>query len=200
VETILTETPADLDTPPDVVEAPPCCPFAGGDRLLRAYHDEEWGVPVLDSRRMWEALVLDTFSAGLSWLTVLRKRETIREAFCGFHPELVAAFSFEDRERLLADAGIVRSTSKILATMQNARAYEAMKANGEDFASFVWSIASTPGLSRAELVDALTDELRARGFRFIGPVIIHAWLQGIGVWNDHVDGCARRGELVSLAP
>lgn len=174
-------------TPP-----PATCPFAAGDPLLRAYHDEEWGVPILDSRAMWEALVLDIFAGGLSWLVVLRKRETMRAALAEFDPELIARWSWAHCETLLVDEGIVRSRPKLLALVQNARAYEAMRLEGEDFASFVWSVASTPGLSKAELTEALVDALRDRGFRNLGPVVVHAWLQGIGVWNDHITTCPRR--------
>lgn len=174
------------------------CPFAKGDPLLRAYHDEEWGVPVLDSRAMWEALSLDIFSGGLSWLIVLRKRETMRAALADFDPEVLARWGWAECEAALADEGIVRARNKLLAVVQNARAYVSMQSAGEDFASFVWSIAMTPGLSRAELVEALVDALRDRDFRNIGPIIVHAWLQGIGVWNDHLPTCARRATVGDL--
>ena len=176
------------------------CPFADGHPLLRTYHDEEWGVPVLDGRAMWEALALAVFAAGLSWLVVLKKRETMHDKLAGFSPEAIARWSWAHCEALLVDEDVVRSRGKLLALVQNARAYEAMRSAGEDLASFVWSAASTPGLSKAELTDALVDALRDRGFRNIGPVIIHAWLQGIGVWNDHPPSCPRRVELEPLRP
>src|SRR5262245_45115772 len=117
------------------------CPWSDSDPLLRVYHDEEWGVPERKSRALWEKLMLDGFQAGLSWLIILRKRQAFREAFQGFEPERVARFGARDIERLLADPGIVRSRSKIEATIGNARAYLAMQATGEDFASFVWDMA-----------------------------------------------------------
>ena len=115
------------------------CAWAGNDPQMRAYHDEEWGVPERDSRAMWEKLILDGFQAGLAWITILRKRDAFREAFKGFDPEVVARFGEDDVVRLLGDAGIVRSRSKIEATIGNAKAYLAMRDAGEDFSEFVWA-------------------------------------------------------------
>jgi DNA-3-methyladenine glycosylase I len=179
--------------------APASCPFRDGDPLLRAYHDEEWGRPELDSRALWEALVLISFAAGLSWLTVLRKREALRSAFADFEPALVARFTQRDVVRLLDDEQIIRSPPKIQAAIDNARAYEAMREAGDDFASFVWSAASA-STSRVELCNDLAEALRERGFRFIGPVLVHSWLESIGVWNDHAPHCELHAELLPLSP
>src|SRR5438874_2051015 len=123
------------------VEMPHRCAWAESDPLLRAYHDDEWGLPERDSRALWEKLVLDGFQAGLSWITVLRKREAFRQAFQGFDPEVVAQFGAAEVARLLDDAGIIRSRAKIEATIGNAHAYLAMEAAGEEFSTFVWSMA-----------------------------------------------------------
>jgi DNA-3-methyladenine glycosylase I len=180
------------------------CAWASSDPLLQAYHDEEWGVPERDSRALWEKLMLDGFQAGLSWLTILRKRPAFREAFAGFDPEVVARFDDNDILRLLADARIVRSRAKIEATIGNARAYLAMQATGEDFSTFVWAMAGgLPVLNRFEipsdvpaqtpLSTEMSAALKKRGFKFVGPVIVYAWMQATGIVNDHVVGCYRFG-------
>ena len=178
------------------------CAWAAHDPLLRAYHDEEWGVPEYDSRALWEKLMLDGFQAGLSWLTILRKREAFRRAFQGFDPAVVARFDEDDVARLVADAGIVRSRAKIIATVGNARAYLAMAAAGEAFSSFVWTMAGGMPIQGAEPVPAktaLSDEisvaLKKRGFTFVGPVIVYAWMQAVGIVNDHAADCFRRAAL-----
>jgi DNA-3-methyladenine glycosylase I len=179
---------------------PQRCAWAEGDPLLRAYHDEEWGVPERDSRALWEKLMLDGFQAGLSWLTILRKREAFRQAFEGFDPEVVARFGAADVKRLLGNAGIVRSRAKIEATVNGARAYLAMQAAGEDFATFVWTMAggkpihNTTGNipAKTPLSEAMSAALKKRGFKFVGPVIVYAWMQATGIVNDHAAGCFRR--------
>ncbi len=179
------------------------CAWAESDALLRAYHDEEWGVPEHDSRALWEKLMLDGFQAGLSWITILRKRQAFRQAFQGFDPKVVARFGAADVTRLLEDAGIVRSRSKIEATIGNARAYLSMAAAGEDFSTFVWTMAGgTPIQSawhnvgdipaKTPLSQAISAALKERGFTFVGPVIVYAWMQATGLVNDHVVGCFRR--------
>lgn len=178
------------------------CGWAAGDPLLAAYHDSEWGVPEYDSRALWEKLMLDGFQAGLSWLTILRKREAFRQAFQGFDPAVVARFTDADVERLLLDAGIVRSRAKIQATIANARAYLAMAENGEDFSAFVWGMAGGAPIKNAwhsmsevptktPLSEAISAALRKRGFSFVGPVIVYAWMQAVGMVDDHVVGCFR---------
>ncbi len=175
------------------------CIWAQGDPLLAAYHDEEWGVPERDSRALWEKLMLDGFQAGLSWLTILRKRDAFRKAFRGFDVARVARFTEADVDRLCLDAGIVRSRAKIEATIGNARAYLAMEKNGEDFARFCWAFAGHKPIlgdgqviAKTPLSEAMSRALKARGFKFVGPVIVHAWLQAVGIVDDHALDCFRR--------
>ena len=186
------------------------CSWAGTDPLYCAYHDGEWGVPEWDSRALWEKLVLDGFQAGLAWITILRKREAFRAAFAGFDPDLVARFGPADVARLLADAGIVRSRSKIDAAVGSARAYLTMREAGEDFAAFCWGfVGGTPiqnawrdrGEVPAEtpLARDISKALKARGFKFVGPVITYAWMQAVGMVNDHTTACFRHQPVRTLA-
>jgi DNA-3-methyladenine glycosylase I len=175
------------------------CAWAGSDPQMVAYHDEEWGVPERDSRALWEKLMLDGFQAGLSWAIILRKRAAFRKAFEGFDPVKVARMTEADVTRLLANEGIVRSRAKIEATIGNARAYLAMKKAGEDFATFVWEaaggrtvIGKAPRPTRSALSEELSKALKERGFKFVGPVIVYAWLQATGVVDDHEPTCFRR--------
>jgi DNA-3-methyladenine glycosylase I len=173
------------------------CAWAESDPLLRAYHDAEWGVPVRDSRLLWETLMLEGFQAGLSWLVILRKRHAFRAAFAGFDPLKVAAFTEADIARLLADPGIVRSRAKIEATIAGARIFNAMRDGGEDFAEFCWAfVGGTPiraGDQQAEtpLSQVVSKALKRRGFKFVGPTIAHAWMQAVGLVDDHAPGCFR---------
>jgi len=179
------------------------CAWAEGDPLLRAYHDEEWGVPERDSRALWEKLMLDSFQAGLSWLTILRKREAFRQSFAGFDPEIVTRFREADVKRLLGNPEIVRSRAKIEATIRGARAYLAMQAAGEDFSTFVWTMAggkpirNTTGNvpAKTPLSEAMSAALKKRGFGFVGPVIVYAWMQATGIVNDHAADCFRRDQI-----
>ena len=175
-----------------------------------AYHDEEWGVPEYDPRALWEKLVLDGFQAGLAWITILKKREAFREAFASFDPETVARFGEEDRARLMANAGIVRSGAKIDAAIDGARRYLAMRDAGEDFTAFLWGFVGGQPIQNAwsEIgqVPAQTPEavemakaLKARGFKFCGPVIVYAFMQAVGMVNDHVVSCPRHAAVTSLA-
>lgn len=165
-----------------------------------AYHDEEWGVPERDARALWEKLVLDGFQAGLAWITVLRKREAFRKAFAGFEPAKVARFGEEDVLRLLGDAGIIRSRAKIEAAIAGARIYCDMAERGEDFSAFCWSftdgkVLKSDGRSRptrTDLSERISKELKRRGFKFVGPTIVYAWMQAVGIVNDHAAGCFRR--------
>ena len=175
------------------------CPWAATDPLLRCYHDTEWGVPLRDSRALWETLMLEGFQAGLSWLVILRKRDAFRRAFASFDPAAVAAFTEHDITRLLADPGIVRSRSKILATITGARIYLAMQAEGLDFATWLWSFAGHQPLQNtgpvpisSALSETLSAALKQRGFTFVGPVITYAFLQATGIVNDHTPTCFRR--------
>ena len=178
------------------------CPWAEGDPLLSAYHDAEWGVPERDGRALWEKLMLDGFQAGLSWLTILRKRDAFREAFQGFEPAVVARFGARDVTRLLTNASIVRSRAKIEATIGNARAYLAIEESGQGFSSFVWSMAGGrpillkgPVPAKTPLSEEISATLKKRGFKFVGPVIVYAWMQATGIVNDHVVGCFRRNAV-----
>jgi DNA-3-methyladenine glycosylase I len=164
-----------------------------------AYHDEEWGVPEYDGRALWEKLMLDGFQAGLSWSIILRKRDAFRKAFKNFDPKKVARFEERDVARLLDDPGIIRSRAKIEATIGGARAYLKMKDNGEDFSSIVWTMAggepiqtTGPVPARTALSEEMSKALKARGFKFVGPVIVYAWMQAVGIVNDHSPECFRR--------
>jgi len=197
-------------TATDPGETLPRCTWARHDPLLRAYHDAEWGVPERDSRALWEKLMLDGFQAGLSWLTILRKREAFRNAFQGFEPTVVARFDEDDIARLLRDPGIVRSRAKIVATIGNARAYLAMAEAGEDFSAFVWGMAGGTPIryaggdipAKTPLSEAISAALKRRGFKFVGPVIVYAWMQATGIVDDHTADCflhhPARGEKDSL--
>jgi DNA-3-methyladenine glycosylase I len=166
---------------------------------MRAYHDEEWGVPEYDSRALWEKLMLDSFQAGLSWSIILRKREAFRKAFRDFKPEVVANFGEADVTKLLSNPDIVRSRAKIEATIAGARAYLQMQDSGEEFSSFVWGLAGgKPHQNTGEvpaknaLSEQISSALRKRGFKFVGPVIVYAWMQAVGIVNDHAADCFRR--------
>ncbi len=179
------------------------CPWAESDPLLRTYHDTEWGLRVRDSRALWEMLMLEGFQAGLSWLTILRRRDAFRKAFKGFKPEVVARFKATDVDRLVANEGIIRSRAKIEATIGNARAYLAMAAAGEDFSKFVWGMAGGRPIqnnrkksgdvpAKTPLSEELSAALKRRGFKFVGPVIVYAWMQAVGIVDDHVTTCFRQ--------
>ena len=170
---------------------------------MRAYHDEEWGVPQRDSRMLWEMLMLEGFQAGLAWITVLRKREAFRRAFAGFDPEKVARFRDKDIEGLMADAGIIRARAKIEATIRGAQIYCEMQERGESFGDFCWSFTDGKVLrgdgkavpTATPLSEQISKELKRRGFKFVGPTIVYAWMQAVGIVNDHSAGCFRRGTL-----
>jgi DNA-3-methyladenine glycosylase I len=175
------------------------CSWAGSDPLMLAYHDTEWGVPEHDSGAMWEALMLDGFQAGLSWMTILRKREAFRKAFHHFDPKKVARMNEADIAQLLQNEGIIRSRAKIEATINGARIYLAMKDEGEDFGAWIWKLAGGkpiqnrgPVPPKTPLSEEISAALRKRGFKFVGPVIVYAWMQAIGIVNDHSADCFRR--------
>ena len=174
------------------------CAWAQSDPLMRQYHDEEWGVPEHDSRALWEKLMLDGFQAGLSWITILRKRDAFRKAFKNFDPQKVARFTEGDIERLLQDTGIVRSRAKIEATIGGARAYLAMEKAGEDFSAFCWNFVGNKSIRntgerivKTDLSEEISKALKKRGFKFVGPVIVYAWMQATGLVNDHDVDCFR---------
>ena len=178
------------------------CWWAGGDPLYRPYHDDEWGHPVRDDTRLFEKLCLEGFQSGLSWLTILRKRDNFRRAFDGFDPRKVARYDDTDVHRLLGDAGIVRHRGKILATITNARRYLDLVVEAGSLAAYLWSFEPEPA-SRPELLDhaslmtmattpestALSKDLRRRGWAFVGPTTVYAAMQAMGIVNDHLEGC-----------
>jgi DNA-3-methyladenine glycosylase I len=179
---------------------PTRCPWAEGDPAMTAYHDTEWGVPLRDSRALWEMLMLEGFQAGLSWRTILHRREGFRAAFRGFEPAKVAKFGAADVSRLMADAGIIRARAKIEATIGGARSYLAMQEAGEDFATFVWGLAGGRTIegdginlpASTPLSQSISAVLKKRGYKFVGPVIVYAWMQAVGMVNDHAANCFRR--------
>jgi DNA-3-methyladenine glycosylase I len=177
--------------------------FGDGDPLYERYHDEEWGRPVRDERGLFERLSLEAFQSGLSWLTILRKRDAFRAAFANFEPDAVATFGDRDVERLLADAGIVRNRAKIEATIANAKATVALREDGPTLPELVWerhrpppraqppeTFADVP--SQTPETVALAKELKRRGFRFVGPTTLYALMQACGVVNDHLANCPVR--------
>jgi DNA-3-methyladenine glycosylase I len=184
------------------------CEWCGSDPLYVAYHDEEWGVPTHDERMLFEMLILEGAQAGLSWLTILRKREGYRKAFDNFDAEKVAGYGDADKQRLLADVGIVRNRLKIDSTIRNARAVLAIREEFGSLDAYLWRfVDGTPvqnawrGLreipAKTELSDAISKELKKRGCNFVGSTIIYAYMQSIGMVNDHVVDCWRYRELSS---
>ena len=185
------------------------CAWARNPLAVR-YHDLEWGVPVRGDARLFEFLILEGAQAGLSWDTILAKRENYRRAFDGFDPARVARYRAKEKARLLADAGIVRNRAKIEAAVANARAFLALQEEFGSFSSYVWSyvggrplrgrrrtLADIP--ARTEVSDALSEDLRRRGFKFAGSTIMYAFMQAVGMVNDHTAGCFRRKEVAALA-
>jgi DNA-3-methyladenine glycosylase I len=175
------------------------CPWPGNAANMRDYHDTEWGVPERDSRALWEKLILDGFQAGLSWQTILNKRDAFREAFDGFDPARIAKYDEAKIESLLRNPGIIRSRSKIEATIGNAKAYLKMQEAGEDFGEFCWAFVggkplmnSGPIPAKTPLSETVSAALKKRGFKFVGPVIVYAWMQAVGLVNDHTPNCFRR--------
>lgn len=182
------------------------CPWAEGFDLYRQYHDSEWGVPLRDDRRLFELLILEGAQAGLSWATILRKRDNYRRAFDGFDPARIAHYDDSKVAALLADAGIVRNRAKIAATIQNARAFLALTAEGKSFSDFLWqfvdhvpvhherlAMAEVP--ARTAQSDALSKALARAGFKFVGSTICYAFMQASGMVNDHLVTCPRHAEL-----
>jgi DNA-3-methyladenine glycosylase I len=184
------------------------CFWCAGDEEYRRYHDEEWGFPVADDRRLFEKVVLEGFQSGLSWLTILRKRQAFRKAFAGFDPARVARFGARDVRRLLGDAGIVRHRGKIESAVNNARRALDLAGERGSLAAYFWSFEPPPGerprrltwqaLRRMSLTPASSDlsrDLRQRGWTFVGPTTAYAFMQAMGLVNDHLDGCAVRDRV-----
>jgi DNA-3-methyladenine glycosylase I len=186
------------------------CPWVDPEKPdYVVYHDEEWGVPVHDDRVLFEFLTLEAAQAGLSWYTVLRKRENYRAAFAGFDPEKVARFGASKVERLMADAGIIRNRAKILAAINNAKRFLEVRKEFGSFDAYVWRFTGgKPKVNRLKgkgdypatspESDALSKDLKKRGFKFVGSTIIYAHMQATGMVNDHVMGCFRRKEVLAL--
>lgn len=199
-----TKAPAAYDHDPTL---PRCAWVPPEDRLYCHYHDTEWGRPIYDSKALFSKLIQDGQQAGLAWITILRKRDNLLKAYDGFDPDIVAHYTDGDRARLMGDAGIIRSKSKIDATIGNARAYLAMRADGLDFSDYLWGyIGGKPLINRwdnfsdapvkSDLSEALSKDLKKRGFKFVGPVILYAFMQAVGMINDHeVECCAREASL-----
>ena len=182
------------------------CGWAGPDQIYLDYHDTEWGVPEYDSRALWEKLILDGFQAGLSWITILKKREGFRAAFDGFDPETIAGWGEPQVARLLQNPGIIRHRGKIEATITNARAYLEI----EDFSAFCWgyvggkpiqnrwaTLAEVPAFT--PLSARMSRDLKKAGFKFCGPTIVYAWMQACGLVNDHLTTCPRHAPCAALA-
>lgn len=179
------------------------CDWCGDDPIYTAYHDEEWGVPVYDSRALWEKLILDGFQAGLSWITILKRRDGFIRAFDGFNPEIIAQYNDDDIERLMNDTGIIRNRMKIVATIKNAKAYLEIENEREGaFSELLWSF--TDGKVKKNTLNKMSDmptesdesramskELKKRGFGFCGPTICYAFMQAVGIINDHLTTCHR---------
>lgn len=186
------------------------CPWCEGFDLYREYHDNEWGVPLRDDRRLFELLILEGAQAGLSWATILKKRENYRRAFDAFDPQRIAAYGDEKVAALLADSGIVRNRAKIAAAIGNARAYLALTTDGGSFSDFLWQFVGQRPLqnawsalsqvpARTAASDAMSKALQKAGFKFVGSTICYAFMQSCGMVNDHLTSCHRHAEVARLA-
>jgi DNA-3-methyladenine glycosylase I len=185
------------------------CDWCGSEQIYLAYHDTEWGVPIRDSRTLWEKLILDGFQAGLSWITILKKREAFREAFEGFDPNIIAGWGEPEVKRLLQNASIIRHRGKIEATIGNARAWQVME-QSRGFDRFLWdavggtpiqntwtSIAEVPPFTA--LSTQISKDLKKAGFRFCGPTIVYAFMEAVGLVNDHLVTCPRHKDVAAMA-
>ncbi|MFQ5449171.1 MAG: DNA-3-methyladenine glycosylase I [Nitrospinaceae bacterium] len=182
------------------------CSWTGQDPLMVEYHDKEWGVPVHDDRTLFEFLILEGAQAGLSWSTVLKKRQNFRRAFDHFDPPKISRYGEKDKKRLLADAGIIRNRLKIDAAISNARSYLKVQDECDSFHRYIWqfvggkpiknkfkSLSAVPAISPES--EAMSKDLKKRGFRFVGPAICYAFMQAVGMVNDHTVDCFRHGEV-----
>lgn len=182
------------------------CAWCGTDPLYVAYHDTEWGVPEYDDRALFEKLILDGFQAGLAWITILRKRDGFRSAFDGFEPEIIARYSPEKVEALMQDAGIIRNRSKIVSTVRSAQSYLDIMERGPGFSKLLWDIngpvldnrrrEGDPPIVTSPVAQAMSKELKSRGFNFVGPTIVYAFMQAVGMVNDHAVTCHRHGVAI----
>jgi len=185
------------------------CDWAGPEQIYIDYHDTDWGVPEYDSRALWEKLILDGFQAGLSWITILKKRENFRAAFHGFDPNVIATWGQEEVERLLQDPGIIRHRGKIEATIVNARAWQKLEAQS-GFAATIWGyVGGAPIQNKwktqsevppsTELSAQISKDLKKQGFKFCGPTIVYAWMEACGLVNDHIVTCHRHEQCAVIA-
>ena len=185
------------------------CGWAGPEQIYIDYHDTEWGVPEYDSRALWEKLILDGFQAGLSWITILKKRDNFRAAFAGFDPDVIAEWGADDVERLLADPGIIRHRGKIEATITNARAWQKIEAD-QGFDRFLWAYVDgtpiqTTAADRANIPTQsplsvqISKDMKKAGFKFCGPTIVYAFMEATGLFNNHLTTCHRHAPCAALA-
>ena len=198
-----------MTAPAKVSDGLPRCPWPKDDPLYVAYHDEEWGVPEYDDRALYEKLVLDGFQAGLSWITILRKRDNFRRAFDHFEPEKIARYTPKRVEKLMQDAGIVRNRQKIEGAILSAKAWLDIMEKTDGFSPLLWNfLDGKPKVNRFRTTSqvpaetpvskAMSKELAARGFKFCGPTIVYAFMQAVGMVNDHLVGCHRHGPCAAL--
>ena len=186
-----------------------CCAWPGDDSLSKRYHDEEWGVPCRDDAKLFEFIILESAQAGLSWITILHKRENYRHAFSEFNFDLVSQYTSQDVERLRADIGIVRNKMKIDSAIQNARCFKVVRSEFGSFSDYLWGFTDGTTVvnhwrsesdipSQTKLSKFISDDMRQKGFEFFGPTICYAYLQAIGIVNDHLEHCFRWGECQEL--
>lgn len=186
------------------------CGWCVGDPLYEAYHDEEWGVPLKDDKGIFEFLTLETFQAGLSWITILRKRENFRKAFDDFDYKKIANYSEDKIEELMLDSGIIRNRQKILAAVSNSRAFMKVQEEFGNFSNYIWAFVdgspiqnewkdSKQAPATTALSETLSKDLKKRGFKFVGPTVVYAHMQATGMVNDHVTGCFRHAEVKALS-
>lgn len=193
-----------------MTDALPCGWAPANDALYRGYHDQEWGVPEYDSRALWEKLQLDGMQAGLSWITILRKRETMREEFDGFDPEKISRWDQKRIDKALTNPGIIRSPKKVEACIGNARAFLDAADKGEDFSDWCWSFVDGKPIvgawkdyrdapTKTDISETLSKALKKRGHKFVGPTIVYAWMQACGLYNDHQINCPQFKPVQELA-
>jgi len=183
------------------------CDWCGTDPIYTAYHDEEWGVPVYDSRALWEKLILDGFQAGLSWITILKRRDNFIKAFDGFDPSLIAKYDENDIERLMNDKGIIRNRQKIIAAVNNAQRFMEIQIKHHSFSEYIWGFVAGKPLqnsyktlseipAKTPLSEAISKDLKQNGFQFVGPTVVYAHMQATGMVNDHLIDCFRHKALL----
>lgn len=184
------------------------CPWCGNEELYVKYHDEEWGVPVFDDKKQFEFLVLESAQAGLSWITILRKRENYRKAFANFEPEIIASFDKDRIEELMKNEGIIRNRRKIEAAVNNAKEFLEIQKEYGSFCNYIWGFVNGKPIinkwediskvpSSTELSQYISNDLKKHGFKFLGPTITYAHMQAVGIVNDHLVSCFRYNEIIA---